>query len=181
MIESGLEQGGHAPEGKARAGDPAAIAACYEEMRRIARRVLASPSDRRLLQPTELAHEAAIRLLMLDAAQFESRSHMLATAARITRRTLLDEVRATRAAKRVPALLTIWPGPAAHVTLDVLDDALKALAEVSPEHARIVELRFSLGLTVEEAAASEGLSPRSVKRRWAAARAWLQARIEADA
>ena len=147
----------------------------------MARRLLASPGDRLLLQPTELAHEAAIRLLAIEPAHFINRAHMLATAARITRRALIDEARGARALKRrMPGLLTLWPGETRTVELDVLDEAVSALARVSADHARIVELRFSLGLTVEEAAASEGLSPRTVKRRWSAARAWLQHYLEAN-
>jgi RNA polymerase sigma factor (TIGR02999 family) len=161
---------------------PADFADCYEEMRRIARRVLTSASDRHLLQPTELAHEAAIRLLALDSATFECRAHMLAIAARITRRALIDEARASRAKKRqTPSLLTLWPGEARkEVLLEDLDEALVGLAAVSADHARIVELRFMLGLTVDEAAVAEGIAPRTVKRRWAAARAWLQQRLEAN-
>lgn len=160
--------------------DGQSLAECYEEMRRMARRVLSSPSDRLLLQPTELAHETVIRLLAIDPSQFGSRAHLLATAARITRRALIDEARAARALKRrAPSLLTLWPDePASALPLDVLDDALAALVAVSADHARIVELRFSLGMTVEETAASEGLSVRTVKRRWAAARAWLQHYLE---
>ena len=150
-------------------------------MRRIARRTLLSAGDRLIFQPTELAHEAAIRLLMLDVGRFESKAHMLATAARITRRALLDEVRARHAIKRLPVLRTVWPDGEGHARLDELDEALEALSAVSPDHARIIELRFSLGMSVEETALSEGVSPRSVKRRWAAARAWLQARLESDA
>jgi len=146
----------------------------------MARRLLASPADRLLFQPTELAHEAAIRLLAIEPTRFASRAHMLATAARITRQALIDEARAASAAKRrMPTPLTLWPGQAEPLPLDELDAAVAALARVSADHARIVELRFSLGLTVEEAAETEGLSPRTVKRRWAAARAWLQAHLEA--
>ena len=159
-------------------GSSAAVAACYGEMRHIARRILLSAGDRLLFQPTELAHEAAIRLLMIDATRFESNAHMLATAARITRRALLDEIRASHAVKRRPLLRTRWPDGAYDARLDELDDAIEALGAISPDHARIIELRFFLGMTVEEAATAEGVSPRSIKRRWAAARAWLQERIE---
>jgi len=165
--------------GAAAHADPSvAVAACYDEMRRIARRILVSAGDRILFQPTELAHEAAIRLLMTDAARFESNAHMLATAARITRRALLDEVRASHAVKRRPLLRTTWPEGAYDARLDELDEAIEALGAISPDHARIIELRFFLGMTVEEAATAEGVSPRSIKRRWAAARAWLQERID---
>lgn len=180
MPDAGRRDGPPSPTRRRRG--PLDISDCYDEMRRMARRVLVSAGDRMLLQPTELAHEAAIRLLAIEADRFESRAHLLATAARITRRALIDEARASRALKRrAPALMTLWPDEARPVSLDLLEIALEALAAVSPDHARTVELRFSLGMTVEEAAASEGISPRTVKRRWAAARAWLQRRIEAMA
>jgi RNA polymerase sigma factor (TIGR02999 family) len=158
-----------------------AIAACYEEMRRIARRLLVSAGDRLLFQPTELAHEAAIRMLMIDSTRFESNAHMLATAARITRRALLDEIRASHAVKRRPVLRTMWPEGEHDARLDELDEAIEALGAISPDHARIIELRFFLGMTVEETATAEGVSPRSIKRRWAAARAWLQERLDSGA
>jgi RNA polymerase sigma factor (TIGR02999 family) len=156
------------------------LADCYEEMRRVARSMLAREGDI-FLQPTDLAHEAAIRLMGLHRIQVNGSGHMLALAARVMRQAMIDEIRRARSAKRrVPATLTSWPGSARHVELDVLDDALRALAEVSTEHAEIVELRFSLGLTIEEAADAIGISARSVKRRWQAARTWLQHYLETD-
>lgn len=156
------------------------LAECYEEMRRTARAIVAREGDL-FLQPTDLAHEAALRLMGLHRIEINGRGHMLALAARVMRQALIDEVRRVRAAKRrVPGILTSWPGGKATVELDVLDDALRALAEVSSEHAEIVELRFSLGLTVEEAAAATGINARTVKRRWQAARAWLQHYLETD-
>jgi RNA polymerase sigma factor (TIGR02999 family) len=152
---------------------------CYAEMRRTARALVAG-DNHILIQPTDLAHEAAIRLLRLETLAVKDRGHMLALAARLMRQALIDEVRRARAAKRQPPpLLTQWPGQrAAPVELDVLDDALRALAEVSAEHAEIVELRFSLGLTVEECAAVAGINARTVKRRWQASRTWLQNYLE---
>ncbi|WP_447725739.1 ECF-type sigma factor [Sphingomonas koreensis] len=151
-------------------------------MRRTARAMVRGEADLSL-QPTDLAHEAAIRLIGLERIEVNGRGHMLALAARVMRQALIDEIRRARAAKRqVPHSLTDWPGTRGqHVELDVLDDALRALAEVSTEHAEIVELRFSLGLTVEETAAVTGVTTRTVKRRWQAARIWLQRYLETDA
>lgn len=177
MVARGLDEQAAA---RLRPSDGRVVAECYEEMRRTARRLLGSASDRLLLQATELAHEAAIRLLATDLDRYENRAHMLAAAARITRHALIDEVRASRAVKRrVPSLLTLWGDQADPIELETLDQAVAALGRISADHARIVELRFSLGLSVEEAAASEGVSPRTIKRRWAAARAWLQQGLEA--
>lgn len=154
---------------------------CYADMRRVARQIVRGESMVSL-QATELAHEAAIRLINLQRIEVNGRGHMLALAARVMRQAMIDEVRRARAAKRqAPGSLTDWPGNSAHrVELDVLDDALKALAEVSAQHAEVVEMRFTLGLTIEEAAAATGMNPRTVKRRWQAARVWLQQYLDAD-
>jgi len=108
---------------------------------------------------------------------------MLALAARTMRRVLIDEARKQgRAKRRAPELLTRWPGGQADnlVSVQTLDEALTALERFSPEHAQIVELRFTLGLTVEETAQATGLAERTVKRRWQAARAWLQDHLSHD-
>jgi len=174
MTETGIHIGGEGPVGAQ------AIADCYHEIRRIAHRLVNGEADRMLIQPTELAHEAAIRLLRLDRMQFADRGHLLATAARLARQVLLDEVRRARAGKRIPVPLTLWPSAVTPVPLAMLDRAVAELALVSPDYARIVELRFTLGMTVEETAAAAGLSPRTVKRQWAAARTWLQTWLEAE-
>lgn len=163
------------------AATAALLADCYADMRRVARDIVRREADLPL-QPTDLAHEAAIRLIGLQRIKVNGQAHMLALAARVMRQALIDEIRRIRAGKRqAPRSLTDWPGRGGRqVELDVLDDALRALAEVSPEHAEIVELRFSLGLTIEEAAAAAGISDRTVKRRWQAARAWLQHYLETD-
>jgi RNA polymerase sigma factor (TIGR02999 family) len=157
------------------------LADCYAEMRRTARALIAREGGVPM-QPTDLANEAAIRLMALDRMEVNGRGHVLALAARAMRQALIDEVRKARAAKRqLPGTLTNWPGGGAKlVELDVLDDALRALAEVSPQHAEVVELRFSLGLTIEEAAEAIGTTDRTIKRRWQAARAWLQNYLDTD-
>lgn len=157
------------------------LADCYAEMRRTARALMARENGI-ALQPTDLANEAAIRLMALDHMEVNGRAHVLALAARVMRQAMIDEIRKARAAKRqLPGTLTNWPGGGAQlIELDVLDDALSALSEVSPQHAEIVELRFSLGLTIDEAAVAVGTTARTVKRRWQAARAWLQHYLETD-
>lgn len=154
---------------------------CYVEIRRIARSLVKDRTSAPL-QPTELVHEAVLRLLRIEALHVQDRGHMLALAARIMRQALIDEVRRMSASKRqAPQLLTMWPEREnVLVPLDVLDAALEELARVSPEHAQIVELRFTLGMTVEEAAEASGQSPRTIKRRWQAARAWLQRHLDQD-
>jgi RNA polymerase sigma factor (TIGR02999 family) len=153
------------------------LASCYEDMRRVARNMLAGDGMRRVLQPTDLAHEAAIRMILSDASDLaQSQGHLLALAARTMRRVLIDEARRLRAAKRhVPTMLTAWPGDQQTRLVDLqdLDQALEALDKVSNDHATIVEMRFSLGMTVEEITRITGIPERTVKRRWQAARAWL--------
>ena len=152
------------------------LAACYDDFRRIARRVISGDSMNRALQATELANEAAIRLMGVDRMEIKDKGHMLAMAARTMRRILIDEARKGSAGKRrAPTFITAWPDDPAASLIDIgdLDRALEALESFSSEHAQVVELRFMLGLTVEEAAQASGIPERTIKRRWQAARAWL--------
>lgn len=153
------------------------LAAYYSELRVIARRILYGDGGKLLLQPTELAHEAALRIIKLERMSWNDVTHFLATAAHVMRQVLLDEVRAARAQKRQPVpSLTLWPDAMPSeppVDVEALDLALSRLETISPERARIVELRFYTGLTVEEIAQVCGVSDRTVKRQWRAARAWL--------
>lgn len=150
---------------------------CYAELRQLARRMLVGDSASVRLQPTDLVHDAVLRLLRLERMEFADRGHFLATAATVMRQALLDEVRRFRAQKRqTPARVTTWlePGVATlELDLEQLDRSLTRFSEVSPERARLVELRFFAGLTIDETAGTLGISPATVKRQWDAARAWL--------
>ncbi len=159
------------------------LARCYAEMRQMAQRILANNYLGYVLQPTELANESAIRLIRSGLSKVNNEGHLLAIAARSMRQILVSEVRKANAAKRdAAALLTAWPeaGEATPVSLTEIDEALRALASISPRRAEIVELRFMLGMTVDETAAATGIPARSVKRHWQAARAWLLARLQDD-
>lgn len=173
MADGDLVRAGEAVSGRDRSAD--LLAACYDDVRRIARRIIARDGPNRPLQATELANEAAIRLMGVDRMQIHGKAHMLAMAARMMRRILIDEARkASSVKRRAPTLVTAWPDEGSGlVNIDDLDRALEALSAVSPEHAQVVELRFMLGLTVEETTHATGLAERTVKRRWQAARAWL--------
>ena len=153
------------------------LATCYDDMRRVARRILAGDGMAASIQPTDLAHDAAIRLILTnEGLSVEDRGHLLALAAPTMRRILIDEVRKAGAAKRrAPTLMTQWPGASTTSLVDLgdLDEALAALHTYSERHAMIVEMRFSLGLTVEETARQTGIPERTVKRHWQVARAWL--------
>ncbi|ODT62090.1 MAG: hypothetical protein ABS77_07860 [Phenylobacterium sp. SCN 69-14] len=163
------------PVERPRRAAEALIAACYDDMRRVARAIIARDQMRLVLQPTDLVNEAALRLIQSSPDAISDQGHMLALAARTMRRILIDEARRNAAAKRRSPLLTQWiEGPSQRlVDLEDLDRALAALDAYSTEHARVVELRFGLGLTVEETSRAIGVPERTVKRRWQAARAWL--------
>jgi RNA polymerase sigma factor (TIGR02999 family) len=157
----------------------------YGELRRQARRALRREADGHTLQPTALVHEAYLRLIDQRRAHWESRTQFFAVAAQLMRRILVDHARARRRAKRgggaAPITLTdlaASEGPAglddASVdTLD-LDEALTRFAALDPNKARLVELRYFAGLSISESAAALGISPATVGREWAVARAWLR-------
>lgn len=166
-------------------GGPSAeplLALHYDELRRIARRIIADDSRRHLMQATELVNESVLRLIRSGLENVEDGEHLLALAARTMRRVLIDDARRARAQKRqAPVLMTRWPGgPAAGLDVEALDAALAALEEFSPEHSRIVELRFGLGLSIQETAQVTGLATRTINRRWETARAWLQDHLAQD-
>lgn len=154
----------------------ALISQCYADMRGIARRLLARDGMACVFQPTDLANEAVIRLLRSKLEGVADQGHMLALAARTMRQVLIGEARKLMANKRQPvALITMLSSEHERklVDLEALDRALAALAEHSPEHARIVELRFMLGLSLAETVSATGTPQRTVTRRWQAARLWL--------
>lgn len=158
------------------AGESEVLSRCYADMRLMARRILAGNALGRVLQATELANEAAVRLIRAQLSGAADSGHLLAVAARTMRRILIDEARKAASVKRsAPQIMTTWPGEqrGGPVGMAELDQALSALASLSPDRAEIVELRFMLGMTVEETAAATGVPERTVKRRWQSARAWL--------
>jgi RNA polymerase sigma factor (TIGR02999 family) len=159
------------------------LAECYADMRRIARGLMARDGMARLIQPTELVNEAAIRLLRSNLEGVSDQGHMLAFAARTMRQVLIGEARKMMAGKRQPiTMMTLLPDTDAETLIDLeaLDRALAALAQHSAEHAKIVELRFMLGLSLAEIVTATGLSQRTVTRRWQAARLWLLEHIGGD-
>jgi RNA polymerase sigma factor (TIGR02999 family) len=135
------------------------------------------------MQTTALINEAYLRLIDAKEVRWQGRAHFFAIAANLMRRILVDHARLRNAGKRGSS--------AVHVTLDrivamakqsdidvlAIDEALTKLAAVDRQQAQIVELRFFSGLSVEETAAALGISPRTVKRDWGVARAWLRREI----
>lgn len=154
----------------------------YAELRAIAGRQLRRERPGHTLQPTALVNEAYLKLRHLRSIRWHDRAHFFAFASRIMRRILVDHARSRLAAKRGAGAVQIdWiqglEGESS-AALDVailidLDRALDRLAEERPRLARLVEVRFFGGLTVEEAAVLLECSPRTVKRDWVFARAWL--------
>lgn len=155
----------------------------YLELRRIAGRSMQKEGPGQTLQPTALVHEAYLRLVGLQPADWQDRVHFFAVSAQIMRRILLDAARKRLAAKRGGRsprvdLEEIPDAPSRSATeMIALDDALNALAEIQPRKARIVELRFFAGLSVEETAAVLKISQDTVMRDWRLARAWLLAEL----
>ena len=152
----------------------------YDELRKLARRQLRGERAGHTLQPTALVHEAYLRLARGREARWESRAHFFGAAARAMRQILVDHARRRRAGKRGGGaervtLDTSVPGEDG-VAADVLDlhEALERLALNDPDLARLVELRFFAGLTLDETAETLGVSRRKVAKDWSVARLWLQ-------
>ena len=163
------------------------VADVYAELRRVAGRYVRRERANSV-QATELVHEAYLRLAHDKPVAFASRSHFVAIAAIAMRRLLIERARRRHAAKRGGDQIMVTlddtllaAGPSAEaIDLLALDDALSRLAELDQQQARIVELRFFGGLSVEETAEALSISPATVKREWAVARAWLRREL-ADA
>jgi RNA polymerase sigma factor (TIGR02999 family) len=151
----------------------------YDELRRIARRCLASQSSSHTLQPTALVHEAYLRLARRDSFDWQNRAHFFAMAAQMMRQILVDHARKQAASKRGANPVTVVIDESMAVpkapSLDLLalDDALQRLALLDPRQSRIVELRFFGGLSIEETSEVVKISPATAKREWATARLWL--------
>ncbi|NOT33014.1 MAG: sigma-70 family RNA polymerase sigma factor [Candidatus Eisenbacteria bacterium] len=169
----------HAAQGDALAADRL-FPLVYEALRQQAARYLRAERVAHTLQPTALAHEAYLRLAGQPDSAWQDRAHFLAVAARAMRRILVDHARRKRAGKRgsgeTPVELDTGVELAARagpVEFDDLDRALVDLARLSERQARVVELRYFGGLSIEETGEVLGVSPMTVKRDWATARAWL--------
>jgi RNA polymerase sigma factor (TIGR02999 family) len=168
-------------------GDPSAasdlLPLVYEELRRLASSRMRQEKSGQTLQPTALVHEAFMRLVGGDAGrQWDGRSHFFAAAAEAMRRILIENARRKGRVKRGGELnrCDLHDDDAVVVDSDnadellCLDEALNKLAVEDPQLAKLVELRYFTGLTIEETARVLGVSPRTTKRNWAYARAWLQ-------
>jgi RNA polymerase sigma factor (TIGR02999 family) len=158
----------------------ALIPLVYDELRRLARRHLRRERPDHTLQSAALVNEAYLRLIRQEQPQWQNRAHFFGVAAQLMRHILVDHARNRAAAKRGAGAprLTLDPEYALpqgrDVDLVALDDALNQLAALDPQQSRVVELRFFGGLSIEETSIVLGISPATVKREWATARAWLR-------
>jgi RNA polymerase sigma factor (TIGR02999 family) len=150
----------------------------YDELRRLARRYMRQERPDHSLQTTALVNEAYMRLVDYKRMQWQDRAHFFAVSAQLMRRILVDHARRHNL-KRGGAVPHVSLDDAVSVSseapddLVALDDALTALGQLDPRKARVVEMRFFGGLSVEETAAVLNVSPVTVMRDWSSARAWL--------
>jgi RNA polymerase sigma factor (TIGR02999 family) len=165
-------------------GDPRAaeqlLPLVYDELRKLAAQRLTQERPGQTLQATALVHEAYLRLVGSNAERrWDSRGHFFAAAAEAMRRILIDRARQQHSAKRggrrarLPCNFDELAAPEFSDDAIALDEALTRLAEEEPRKAKLVELRFFAGLSLDEAAATLGISPATADRDWAFARAWL--------
>ncbi len=131
------------------------------------------------LAAQDLVNESFLRILKHDGVEELGRARVLALVSHVMRQVLIDHARRKRADKRSHQRVTLVTGMAEDPPLDLiaLDLLLQDLAEFDPDRAKLVEMRFFGGMTIEEISEVTGSSPATVKRRWAATRAWLQARL----
>ncbi|HJZ92486.1 MAG TPA: sigma-70 family RNA polymerase sigma factor [Gemmataceae bacterium] len=157
----------------------------YDELRKLAARKLTGESPGQTLQATALVHEAYVRLVNVDHnRQWNGRGHFLAAAAEAMRRILVDHARRKKCRKRGGGRARAefreesLAAPDGPDEILAVDEALAGLAAKDPQAAQLVKLRYFAGLSVDEAAQVLGISPRSVDRLWAYARAWLRRAID---
>lgn len=158
-----------------------------DELRRLARHYMRNERVGHTLQPTALVNEAYLRLAGYKRMDWQSRAHFIGVAASVMRQILIDYARKKRAAKRggdetdmpLDERVGMLSKQQSAEILD-LDRALEQLEKMSPRQAKIVEMRYFGGLSVEETAEALGVSAITVKRDWAVARAWLKSRLRGE-
>ncbi|HMP79110.1 MAG TPA: sigma-70 family RNA polymerase sigma factor [Pirellulaceae bacterium] len=157
----------------------ALMGAIYDDLHRLAAKHLRAERPDHTLQPTALVHEAYLKLIDQRATSWRDRNHFFAIAARVIRRILVDHARARQAVKRgagnerIPLEDVEVAVPTDSVDLVALDEALEELQRLDERQAKIVELRFFGGMSLDEIAETLEIGRRSIDRHWAAAKAWL--------
>jgi RNA polymerase sigma-70 factor, ECF subfamily len=158
----------------------------YDELRRLADSYMRHERSDHTLQATALVHEAYLKLIEQRSVHWQSRAHFFGIAAQVMRRILLDHARGHLREKRgggertLPIEEALVFAPEQSLDLVKLDQALERLTKLDPRQGKIVELRFFGGLTVEQTAESLGISPKTVKRDWSLAKAWLHGELRAS-
>jgi len=158
----------------------------YDELRQQAHRYLRHERPGHTLQTTGLVHEAYLRLVDQRQEDWKNRAQFFGVAAQMMRRVLIDHARGKQAAKRggsgIQVTLEDATAAAEERGLDLLelDEALTRLAALDPQQPKIVELRYFTGLGIEETSEVLGISPATVKREWAMARAWLRRELASE-
>jgi RNA polymerase sigma factor (TIGR02999 family) len=157
----------------------------YDECRRIASYQLRREHRDHTLDPTGLVHEAYLRMVDQRHARWENRAQFFGVVAQVMRRVLVDHARAQHAQKRGGSAVLVSleaavdeSGESRVADIVAIDDALRRLSARDPEQVRIIELRFFAGLSVEETAGVLGRSPRTIKREWRLAKAWLYRELQ---
>jgi len=156
----------------------------YPELRRMARRYMKNERQANTLQSTGLVHEVYLRLVDVRSVEWRERAQFYAMAAQMMRRILVDAARARGSKKRGGSAVKVNIDDAAVLSptpdrsILALDDALTELARLAPRQARVVELRYFGGLTEEETVAALEISPRTVRRDWTLAKAWLSRELD---
>ena len=168
-------------------GDPADAAALmeavYDDMRRIAAAHMRSERPDHTIEPTALIHEVYLKLVDQRTAEWNDRMHFFAFASQLIRRILIDHARAKNATKRGGDRLRVPLAPehaladSPELDLIALDEALRDLARLDERQARVVELRYFGGCTIDEIAEYLGVNSRTIDRDWTAAKAWLYTRL----
>jgi RNA polymerase sigma factor (TIGR02999 family) len=159
------------------------IEAVYPQLRRMAGRYIRGERAGHTLQATALVHEAYLQLVGQTSKEWENRAHFFAVAAQLMRRILVDYARQRKAAKRdggrqrVELTESLALSEARLDEIVAIDEALSRLEEWDARQCRVVELRFFSGLTEEEIAEVLGVAPRTVKRDWNVAKAWLHGEL----
>jgi RNA polymerase sigma factor (TIGR02999 family) len=165
---------------------PKLVPLVYGELRRMAARYMRQERTAHTLQATALVHEAYLKMLGQHSVDWQSRAHFFGIAAQVMRRILIDHARGHVRDKRgggqegVPLDEALVFSEERSAEFLELDSALGRLADLDVRQAKIVELRFFGGLTVEETAEVLGISPKTVKRDWSVAKAWLHGELKAS-
>jgi len=158
----------------------------YAELRRLAGGYMRRERSDHTLQPTALVHEAYLKLVEQRSVDWQSRAHFFGIAAQVMRRILVDHARGYLRDKRgggqkpVPIDEALVFAPEQSLELIKIDEALERLTQLDPRQGKIVELRFFGGLTVEQTADLLNISPKTVKRDWSMAKAWLHGELKAS-